>query len=109
MNKGGHPLKSLRMLNIIIDMEFKGEIEPVHKYNDWFKSLSVWDESINEGERYKKNLSPLSLWTLFTYIPKAIAIYSLSYVTCIIIPSPILGQFQEEIKYPCSYVNSSYC
>ena len=94
-------------LNLIIDMEFKGEIEPVHKYNNWSKRFSVWVESFNKGKSYKKNICPLSLWTSFTYIPRAVTIYSLSYITCLIILSPILGQFQEKIKYPCNYMGSS--
>lgn len=63
MSKGGSLLKYLYSLNAIIDMEFKGQIELVHKYNNWSKRLSVWDELINEGKSYKKNVSLLSPWT----------------------------------------------
>lgn len=101
-------LKYWCSLNLTIDLEFKGEIESVHQYSNSPKRLSVWVTSICEGQGYKKNICRLCLWTLSPYIPRAVTIYSISSITCMMVLSPLLGQFQERIKYPCNYMDSSF-
>lgn len=69
-------------------------------------SLSGMNRSVKARVIKRIYISPFPLG--FLCIPRAAAIYSLSYITCVTVSYTVPGQFQEEMKYPCNSMGSFY-